>query len=164
MQLSKFDAALMEEDKIARLKEQRERARADSRHSPRSSPMLRDRESSDKEDQPAMQSVARQSGRARPVDAFTGERLDDWLPALQRASQWNGWGQEELLIQLAGQLRGRALQEWNFLAATEKTMYSKAVEALWGRLDPGGRAMAVQDFRLTLQADGKSASDFIRRL
>lgn len=57
-------------------------------------------------------------GRAPPVDSFTGKdpevRLEDWLPSLQRAAQWNGWS-EEMMIQLAGHLRGRALQEWNLL-------------------------------------------------
>ena len=53
------------------------------------------------------------------VDVFTGENpeilLDDWLPALQRAAAWNGWTQQEYLIQLAGYLRGRARQEWSLL-------------------------------------------------
>lgn len=44
-------------------------------------------------------------GKAPPVDPFTGEnpemRLDDWLPSLQRASTWNEWTDEELLLQLA---------------------------------------------------------------
>ncbi len=44
-------------------------------------------------------------GRAPPVDPFTSEdpetQLDDWLPALQRASKWNKWTKDELLIQLA---------------------------------------------------------------
>lgn len=63
-------------------------------------------------------------GKAPPVDSFNGEvydiTFDDWLPALQRASEWNGWSDEETLIQLAGHLRGRALQEWTLLRTTEK--------------------------------------------
>ncbi len=51
----------------------------------------------------------RRRGKAPPIDPFTGEnpevRLDDWLPALKRASTWNGWTEEERLIQLAGHLR-----------------------------------------------------------
>ena len=43
----------------------------------------------------AIQSRMRRRGKAPPVDSFTGEdpeiRLEDWLPALQRASEWNGW-------------------------------------------------------------------------
>ena len=53
-------------------------------------------------------------GKAPPIDAFDGESPDvlfeDWLPALQRAAEWNSWSKEEALIQLAGHLRGRALQ------------------------------------------------------
>ena len=55
-------------------------------------------------------------GRPPPIDPFTGEdpeiRFEDWLPALVRASCWNDWSPEENLLQLAGHLRGRALQEW----------------------------------------------------
>ena len=55
-------------------------------------------------------------GKAPLVDVFTGHNpeilLDDWLPVLQRAATWNGWTQQEHLIQLAG---GRALQEWSLL-------------------------------------------------
>ena len=54
-------------------------------------------------------------GKAPPVDSFTGKdaetTLDDWLPSLQRAAEWNGWGENEKLMQLAGHLRGRARQE-----------------------------------------------------
>lgn len=54
-------------------------------------------------------------GKAPPVDVFTAENpeilLDDWSPALQRAATWNSWTQQEHLIQLAGHLRRRALQE-----------------------------------------------------
>ena len=36
-------------------------------------------------------------GKAPPVDPSTGEdaetTLDDWLPSLQRAAEWNGWGE-----------------------------------------------------------------------
>lgn len=56
-------------------------------------------------------------GKAPPVDSFSGETpditFDDWLPALQRAAECNQWTDQETLIQLAGHLRGRALQEWD---------------------------------------------------
>ncbi len=62
----------------------------------------------------SLRTDGKRRGRAPPVDPFTGERpeerLDDWLPGLQRASQWNGWSEQELLLQLAGHLRGTALQ------------------------------------------------------
>ena len=89
-------------------------------------------------------------GKAPPVDTFMGEeaelRLENWLPTLERASSWNGWTQEELLMQFAGYLRGQALQEWNLLGPEERETYETATQALRTQLDPGGRALAVQDF------------------
>ena len=56
-------------------------------------------------------------GKAPPVSQFSGEdlecQLDDWLPLLERASVWNAWTAEERLMQLAGHLKGRALQQYN---------------------------------------------------
>ena len=73
-------------------------------------------------------------GRAPPIDPFTGEdknvRLEDWVPALERAAQWNGWTESEQLLQLAGHLRGKALQEWNLLQAEEKSSLGRAVKSL----------------------------------
>ena len=107
-------------------------------------------------------------GKAPPVDSFTGEnfevRLDEWLPSLERACTWNQWSEEELLLQLAGHLRGHAHQEWVLLDADTKKSYSKAVEALRTQLDPGSRALAAQDFRHTSQGDEEKVADFIRRL
>ena len=113
MQLSEFDAALTAKDEeIERLREQlaRSYSRSHSRsHSPSRSSILH--ESSGEEDiTRPVRSVGQRRGKAPPVDAFTGKnpevRLDDWLPALQRAAEWNDWSQAELLIQLAGHLRG----------------------------------------------------------
>ena len=77
-------------------------------------------------------------GKAPPIDAFDGEHagitFDDWLPTLQRDTVWNGWSEDESLMQLAGYLRKRALQEWNLLTAEKKT-FPSAVAALQGRLD-----------------------------
>ena len=60
--------------------------------------------------------VRKRLGKAPPVDFFNGEqlevRLEDWLPTLERAVAWNGWSNEELLLQLAGHMRGKVLQEW----------------------------------------------------
>ena len=54
------------------------------------------------------QATTRHKGKAPPVDSFTGMdpelRLDDWIPALLRASKWYGWSEDEELIQLAGHL------------------------------------------------------------
>ncbi len=38
------------------------------------------------------------------------------------------------------------------------------MKALRGRLDPGSKATAAQDFRHTSQGEGESVSDFIRRI
>ena len=107
-------------------------------------------------------------GKAPPVDAYTGEnaevRFEDWLPTLDRAVSWNGWTDEESLIQLAGHLRGRALQEWNLLGEEEKGTYQTATQALRIRLDPGNRVLAAQDFRHAMQKDGESVADYVRRL
>ena len=97
----------------------------------------------------------KRKGKAPPVDWFTGEnmevRVDDWLPALERATVWNAWKEEEQLIQLAGHLRGKALQEWNLLSKEDKATWQVAVSALKGRLDPGNKILAAQDFRHAVQ-------------
>jgi len=107
-------------------------------------------------------------GKAPPVDPFTGDdvevRLEDWLPTLERASSWNGWSEDERLMQLAGHLRGRALQEWNLLTKEDRASYGLAVGALRERLDPGSQALAQQDFRHAIQAESECVADYIRRL
>ena len=107
-------------------------------------------------------------GKAPPVDPFTGEnpaiRAEDWFPSLERTANWNGWNSEELLIQLAGHLRGKALMEWNLLEPDDKATYKTAKQALQARLDPGGRSLAAQDFRHMMQQETESVSDFIQRL
>ena len=107
-------------------------------------------------------------GKAPPVSQFSGEDLEcqlhDWLPSLERASVWNAWTAEERLMQLAGHLKGRALQEYNLLRAEERESFESAVEALRGRLDPGSKAVAAQDFRHATQKDSESVADFVRRL
>ena len=107
-------------------------------------------------------------GKAPPVDPFSGEVpdsiFDDWLPALQRAAAWNGWSDKEKLLQLAGHLWGRALQEWNLLRDVERETFEGAVDSLRTRIDPGSRTLAAQDFRYTIQREQESVSEFIRRL
>ena len=107
-------------------------------------------------------------GKAPPVDKFDGDDVElpfeEWLPSFERASMWNSWTEEEKLIQLAGHLRGRALQEYNLLLPEDKSTFNQTIEALRARLEPGGRAVAAQDFRHSVQADAESVSDFIRRL
>ncbi len=64
------------------------------------------------------------------------------------------------MIQLAGHLRGRAIQEWDLIP---KQSYTTAIGSLRERLDPGGRMLAVQDFRIVSQKDEETVADFIRR-
>ena len=107
-------------------------------------------------------------GKAPPVDPLTGEepetRLDDWLPSLKRAATWNEWTEEELLLQLAGHLRGHALQEWSLLDEASWKTYETAVENLRARVDPGSRALVAQDFRHTSQGKKELVADFICHL
>lgn len=91
-------------------------------------------------------------------------RFEDWLPSLDRARSWNQWTEEELLLQFAGHLRGRALQEWNLLETDDKSTYEGAISALRSRIDPGERTLAAQDFRHMFQKDTEQVADFIRRL
>jgi hypothetical protein len=74
--------------------------------------------------------------------------MDDWLPFLKRAATWNEWGESETLLQLAGHLRGRALQEWNLMDGSEKANYDMAVSALQSRLEHRNKTLAAQDFAI----------------
>ena len=69
----------------------------------------------------ASSSTSKRRGKALPVEPFSGEmeavRLDDWLPALERAATWNDWTEEDRLLQLAGHLRGRAVETSTFLCS-----------------------------------------------
>ena len=107
-------------------------------------------------------------GRAPPIQFFSGEdpavTVDDWLPSLERASTWNGWSVTEKLMQLPGHLKGRALQEWSLLSLTVQQDYTAAIDALRSRLDSTNRTVAAQDFRYSIQRQGESVADFIRRL
>ena len=107
-------------------------------------------------------------GKAPPIDPFTGESPDvlfeDWYPALQRAAEWNNWSQGETLIQLAGYLHGRALQEWTLLSTHDKATLDLAVTNLHSRSDPCSRALASQDFRHASQRENEPVADFIIRL
>ena len=106
-------------------------------------------------------------GKAPPVNPFDRETPDvlfkDWVPALYRAADWNGWSKEETLIQLAGHLRGHALQEWSLLSTCEESL-QELTKAMHSRLGPCSRVLAVQDFCHASQHDDELLSDFIRRL
>ena len=103
-------------------------------------------------------------GKAPPVDSFKGSdpelRFDDWLPTLERAANWNGWSEDEKLMQLAGHLRGRAACEYSLLSSEEKQSFTTATQALRVRLDSGSCALAAQEFRNALQHDKECVSDY----
>ena len=90
--------------------------------------------------------------------------FDDWIPALRRAAEWNGWTEHETLIQLAGHMRGRALQEWNLFQQSEKESLDTAISSLQSRLDPCNRVLAAQDFRHASQHDREPVADYIHHL
>ena len=69
-----------------------------------------------------------------------------------------------MFLQLAGHLRGRALQEWELLEEGDKETFSSGVDALRARLDPVSKTLAAQDFRHTSQRDDEGVNSFIRRL
>ena len=117
---------------------------------------------------PLTEPPVQRRGKAPPIDSFTGEdseiRFDDWIPTLERAATWNNWTEDETLMQLAGYLRGRALQEWNLITPADRRTYQSAIVSLRTRLDPGNKTLAALDFRHITQKDTESVSDFIRRL
>ena len=59
--------------------------------------------------------ILHRHGKAPPVNELTAEdsrtTTDDWILIPERAASWNGWTEDESLMQLAGQLRGWALLE-----------------------------------------------------
>ena len=73
-------------------------------------------------------------GRAPPEYSFSGGSLDvlweDWIPTLERAALWNGWSDEEKLLQLVANLQGKAQQEWALLPEDQKATFAKAIQSL----------------------------------
>lgn len=97
------------------------------------------------------------------MDPFTGDpkgelNFDDWLPTLERVVKWNQWIEEELLLQLAVHLRGRAFHE-NLMSSEDCQSYSKAMRVLKEQVDTGQRALAAQDH--LHQHDNEMVGDFI---
>jgi len=118
--------------------------------------------------QPGRTRAAIRKGKAPPVDSFAGEGSDllfeEWLPAFKHMATWNEWTDSDKLIQLAGYLRGKALQEWSLLGETDKLTYAKAAATLKEKLDPGRKTLATQDFRHLAQGRSECVADFILRL
>ena len=83
---------------------------------------------------------------------------------MERAATWNGWSDDEKLIQLAGYLHGKAAREYALLSSTEKQSFALAVEALRARLESGHCALAAQEFRNAIQREKEGVSDYISRL
>jgi len=67
-------------------------------------------------------------------------------------------------MQLAGQQRGQALQEWKLLNPTDKTTYHSTIKALREGLDPGNQNLALLDFHHASQRSSETVFDFLRRM
>ena len=72
---------------------------------------------------------------------------------LERAATWNNWTGSEALMQFAGYLCGRALQECNLMSQSERGTYKSAITGLRTRLDPGNKTLATLDFRHATQKE-----------
>ena len=70
----------------------------------------------------------------------------------------------QILMQLAGHLRGKARQEFALLSADDKVTFANAIVAMRGKLDAGSRALAAQDFRHATQDPQETVSDYVLRL
>jgi len=88
-------------------------------------------------------------------------RLDNWLPALERACLWS---EEETVMQLAGHLRNSTLLEWNLLSGEDCGTYQSTAKALRACLDSGNPTLAALDFCHAVQCDYESDTDCIRWL
>ena len=101
-------------------------------------------------------------GKAPPIDSQI--TIDDWVPILEGAAISNGWTQGKLLRQLAGCLRGRALQKRKLMDSKDKTTYQSTNKALRERLDFGSKTLAVLDFCHASQRPSEIMPDFLRGL
>ena len=95
---------------------------------------------------------------APPVDSFTGESdetlWEDWLPTLERAAAWNHWDEEEKLLQLAGHLKGKALQKWNLMRENDRKSFATAIAKLKERTrEP--RRLQLKTFAYSPEAKGE---------
>ena len=81
---------------------------------------------------------------------------------MERAATWNGWGEEEKLLQLAGYLKGKALQE--MMSECDRSSFSMAATKLKQKLDQGAKKLADQDFCHATQKQKESVSNLIHHL
>lgn len=114
---------------------------------------------------PAAGLTTKRIGKAPPIEWFSGDSyevlFDDWLPSLERTAEWNGWSESDKLHQLAGHLKGKALQEWMLVDQKEKSSYVAATTSLRTRLDTGGKILAVQDFCHFSQGDKEVVAELV---
>ena len=85
-------------------------------------------------------------------------RVEDWLPAITRAAEWNLWTPAESRCRWPAIYDG---QEWRLLDNEDKKDWRRAVVTLHTRLDPGNKVLAAQEFRHTIQKEKESVADFI---
>ena len=82
-----------------------------------------------------------QVGKAPPIDTFTGQNPDvvweDWLSTFELVANWNGWYEEEKLLQLA---RHKALQEWNLVRESSCLL---ATQEMQSHLDYGSTRFLI---------------------
>ena len=118
--------------------------------------------------QQGMVRPAIRKGKAPPVDPFSSEGSDllfeEWLPSFERMATWNDRIDAEKMIQLAGYLRGKALQEWSLLRRTDKLIYLTATATLKEKLDPSRKTLETQDFCHLAQGRNEGVANFILRL
>ena len=87
--------------------------------------------------------------------------FEEWLPTLDYAMSWNGWTNEESLVQLVRHLCGRALTELNLLHKEKKATYQAASQAWRTWLDPGYKTLAAQYFQHAMQKESETVADYI---
>ena len=105
--------------------------------------------------------------RESPVEPYTGKDpgipWEEWIPMFEKAASWNGWTEQERLLQLAGYLRGNVLQEWSLLSDSHKSTFTRATAEMKNRLDPGSKMIAVYEFHHMAQKHIELVTDFIHR-
>lgn len=86
--------------------------------------------------------------------------LDGWLPSPERAVVCNGWSDDECLLQLAGRLRGRGIQEWRLLNQNSRRTFMQL-----SMLSALILILVVEPLqpRISATPEGKHVADFLWR-